>query len=268
MSEEMEGTPQQGNIYKALCDVMADITAVTKDKKNVQQGYSYRGIDDVYNMIQPIFGKHRVFMFPKVLSTETEEKSSKSGGILYFSTVTMEYKFFTDDGSYLTTIAIGRGMDSGDKSLDKAKSSAMKYLLLQMFTIPTEEDKDTEVDSHETKQGKPPNTTTPPATQGKAKPPEIKVVDGKYKTSDDYIARINGGTLGEKDAPIDTLEALKGWQKKHQPGINKMPTDVRMSIMAVFQERLDVLKKAESIPQDDPDFAGLGDGEKEHNPPD
>ena len=117
-----------------------------------------------------------------------------------------------------------------------------------------------------TTQGKPATTATP-VTQAKVDPPpEIKAGDGKYKTTDDYITRINGGTLGEKDEPINTLAALKGWQKKHQPEINKMSTDVRMSIMAVFQERLDVLKKAESIPQDDPSLIPLGDGEDEHRP--
>jgi hypothetical protein len=40
-------------------------------------------------------------------------------------------------------------MDSGDKSSNKAMSAAMKYALLEVFCVPTEEDNDTENHSPE-----------------------------------------------------------------------------------------------------------------------
>jgi hypothetical protein len=42
-------------------------------------------------------------------------------------------------------------MDSGDKASNKAASAALKYALLQLFMIPTEEEKDTEFQSPEVK---------------------------------------------------------------------------------------------------------------------
>ena len=42
-----------GEIYNAICGVMADIAAVGKNKKNKQQGFMYRGIDDVMNALAP-----------------------------------------------------------------------------------------------------------------------------------------------------------------------------------------------------------------------
>ena len=48
----------------------------------------------------------------------------------------------TTDGSYVDTVNVGEAMDSGDKGMNKAMSIALKYSLLQMFLIPTEEPKD------------------------------------------------------------------------------------------------------------------------------
>ena len=46
---------------------MQDIEAIGKNKKNAQQGYSFRGIDDMYNALQPLFKKHAVFITSNVL---------------------------------------------------------------------------------------------------------------------------------------------------------------------------------------------------------
>ena len=109
----------------------------------------------------------------------------------------------------------------------------------------------------------------PPATNGKADPSDEeqddKPKDGKYKTTDDYITRINGGKLDDADKTIDTTSALVSWKRKHQPEINKMSKDKRDSIMAVYRERYMTLQAAEKV--QDPNLAGLGNGEKEYKDP-
>jgi hypothetical protein len=52
-------------------------------------------------------------------------------------------------------VVIGEGMDSGDKASNKAMAVAHKYAIIQVFAIPTEDDKDPENDSHEVVPGKP-----------------------------------------------------------------------------------------------------------------
>ena len=37
------------NIYEAIADIMKEGCAVQKNKRNTQQGFQYRGIDDVMN---------------------------------------------------------------------------------------------------------------------------------------------------------------------------------------------------------------------------
>lgn len=127
---------------------MADIDAIGKNRNNASQGYKFRGVDDVYNELHSVLSKHKVFTVPKVLEDKTEERQTKSGGLLLYRVLKIEYTFFAEDGSSVTSVVIGEGMDSGDKASNKAMSVAHKYCLLQVFAIPTEEDKDPEVDSH------------------------------------------------------------------------------------------------------------------------
>jgi hypothetical protein len=137
------------NIYQAVNAIMQEIEAIGKNKKNAQQGYSFRGIDDMYNALQPLFKKHAVFITSNVMESKREERLTKSGGALIYTIAKCQFKFFTTDGSFIESILEGEAMDSGDKSTNKAMSTALKYALMQMFLIPTEEKLDTEYDTHE-----------------------------------------------------------------------------------------------------------------------
>jgi len=138
-------------IYKKICDIMADVKFIGKDGHNQKQNYKFRKIDDVYNEIHGLLAKHRVFTVPEILDAQHEERTSKSGGVLIYRIYTIRYKFFAEDGSFVETIVIGEGMDSGDKAGNKAMSVAHKYAIVQMFAIPTDEPKDPENDNPEVK---------------------------------------------------------------------------------------------------------------------
>ena len=138
-----------GDIHKRIVAIMREIPAITKDRKNTQQGYSFRGIDDVYNLVHPIMAKHGVFMTCEVLEDKQSERPSKGGGILITRSARLRYRFVAEDGSSITTEVIGEGMDSGDKAANKALSVGQKYAVLQTFMIPTDEPKDPEVDNPE-----------------------------------------------------------------------------------------------------------------------
>ena len=137
-----------GDIYEQINNVMVSIGAITKDK--TAQGYKFRGIDDVYKAVNPAFIAHGVFCMPKVLTTLRETHTAKSGNALYFTFLTVEYTFYCLDGSSVSAVVTGEGMDSSDKSANKAMSAAFKMAFFQVFCIPTEEGSvDSEVDSHE-----------------------------------------------------------------------------------------------------------------------
>ena len=125
-------------IYGAICDIMSEIGAIGKNKRS-QQNYNYRGVDDVMNALQPAMIQHRVFVSPEVLDEKREDRISNKGGTLIYTILKVKYTFYADDGSSVTAIVNGEGMDSGDKSANKAMSVAFKYACFQVFCIPTEE---------------------------------------------------------------------------------------------------------------------------------
>lgn len=130
------------NIYEAIADIMKDGYAISKDKKNPQQGFMYRGIDDVMNEFQPRMAARGIFVVPEVLEASREERQSSRGGNLIFSILKVRYTFYASDGSSVSAVVIGEGMDSGDKASNKALAVAMKYAMFQVFCIPTEEMQD------------------------------------------------------------------------------------------------------------------------------
>jgi hypothetical protein len=127
-----------GKIYGSICDIMGDIGAISKDKTNSQQGYKFRGVDDVYGALQPVLVKHRVFPVPMILEERREDKLSSKGNALIYTILRMKYRLYADDGSFVECEVIGEGMDSGDKSANKAMSVAYKYAMFQLLCIPTE----------------------------------------------------------------------------------------------------------------------------------
>lgn len=166
----------QNNIYMAINAIMQEIEAIGKNKKNQQQGYSFRGIDDMYNALQPLFKKNAVFITSNVLESKREERQTAKGGVLIYTIAKCQFKFFTTDGSYIESVLEGEAMDSGDKSTNKAMSTALKYALMQMFLIPTEEKLDTEYETHEVK------------PKAEPKPSEVDLLARKsYTTVDDLL---------------------------------------------------------------------------------
>lgn len=129
-------------IHTRLAKINSEIKAITKSRRNQQQGFNFRGIDDVMNELHDLFAKNEVIILPEVKDFTTENRPTKSGGLQTFTRLRVQYTFIAPDGSSVSSVGIGEAMDSGDKGTNKAMSIALKYILLQMFLIPTEEQKD------------------------------------------------------------------------------------------------------------------------------
>ena len=135
------------NIFESISAVMGEIGAIGKNSRNEQQKFMYRGVDAVMNALNPAFIKHKLFVVPEVLEQTREERTSikkdqygnDKTSILIYSICKMKYTFYAEDGSSVSAVVVGEGMDSGDKATNKAMSVAFKYACFQVFCIPTEE---------------------------------------------------------------------------------------------------------------------------------
>ena len=126
-------------IYEAIPAIMDEIGHIGKEKRNQQQGFMFRGIDQVMNTMKPLLAKHGVFVVPEVTDRQREERTTKSGSNLIYSILTVRYHFCASDGSEVVATTVGEGMDSADKASNKAMAIAFKYACFQVFCIPTEE---------------------------------------------------------------------------------------------------------------------------------
>lgn len=133
-----------GDIYAKLGEVIKEVTAIDKTRKNEQQGFMFRGIEDVMNSLHESFAKHGIVILPRELdhiqaNFETINRDGRK--TLQFRTrVHMAFKFVsTTDGSEVECDGWGEAADNGDKGYNKTKSIALKYVLMQMFLIPTKD---------------------------------------------------------------------------------------------------------------------------------
>lgn len=129
-------------VYKAITDVAETMSkiGISKSGKNKQQGFAFRGIDAVYNALSPALVEHGLVILPKMSERVMTERTTKSGGSLFYVVVKADFDFVSvKDGSKHTITMYGEAMDSGDKATNKAMSIAYKYAAFQAFCIPTEE---------------------------------------------------------------------------------------------------------------------------------
>ena len=185
-------------IYKRMISILKDVEYIKKDKVNTGQNYKFRGIDDMYNALHELFAKHEVFICSDVLELTREERQTQKGGNLIYTLLKIKFTFQTMDGSSVESIMIGEAMDSGDKSANKAMSTALKYALMQAFLIPTEELKDSDNNTYEVKK-KEPELKLPEINDNFWKVWNKEILDGnfveikgkKYKANDKQIAQMN-----------------------------------------------------------------------------
>lgn len=139
------------NVYQCIAAVQASIAVngIQKLKKNKEQSYNFRGIDDVYNALAGFLSENGLVVIPRVIEREQVERKTQKGYPLFYTTLKVEYDFISShDGSKHTACAYGEAMDTADKSTNKAMSAAYKYAMFQTFCIPTEA-QDADATTHE-----------------------------------------------------------------------------------------------------------------------
>jgi hypothetical protein len=207
-------------VFKAINAVQAALCkeGIAKDRRNAQQGYNFRGIDDIYNTLSGLLADNGLCILPEVLERTQVERITNKGGALFYTTVKVKYTIVSAvDGSQFITATYGEAMDSADKSTNKAMSAAYKYMCLQVFCIPTEGDNDAD--------GTTPDLIKPqtPAPKPQPQKPELSI-DERCNAFINFITTATMAQLNDerykakfnnlcKEAGADKAEQLnKAWQ--------------------------------------------------------
>jgi hypothetical protein len=222
------------HVYQAIAEVMSRLSkdGIGKNRRNEQQGYSFRGIDDVYNALAPILADVGLCILPAIKSREVVERMSGNGRTLFYVTVNVDFTFVsTKDGSCHVVSMPGEAMDSGDKATNKAMSAAYKYACLQTFCIPTEGDNDADGSTHVVviPTGKPANPLDLVAPK-KVKIPEPPIIE------EEVFEVVKVATTGSfnlfvpmKTEPHASYETLEAWQDKYENFAENIAQDAKFS---------------------------------------
>ena len=64
-------------IYSKMASIMKETKAIGKTEQNRQQGFMFRGIDNVMNELHELFSRNEVFILPEVQDFTTQERPTK-----------------------------------------------------------------------------------------------------------------------------------------------------------------------------------------------
>lgn len=229
-------------IHERMSRVMAAIGAIGKGQENKFDKYRFRGIDDIYNHIQPALVAHGVTVCPEVLDFSIDEFRTSQDKTQQRAIVKVAHHFYAPDGSSVTVTTMGEGADRGDKAVNKAHSSAYKTAFLQCFCIPTEEIKDSEHESPDLSGGKANPRKTRKASPAKKEDPKSNLsVEQRNALSDMVALRVlelgldlehylagagreivhAAGYQSSAEIPVSDFERVKGmvgeWKPRDAP---------------------------------------------------
>ena len=227
------------HVYTAIAAVMQEIseTGIQKDRKNDQQGYSFRGIDDVYNAMAPILAKNGLCILPIVKNREVVERTTARGSVLFYVTVHVDFNLVSaKDGSWHTISVVGEAMDSGDKATNKAMSAAYKYACMQAFCIPTEGDNDADKTTHQ--DIKPKAERKPRVVQQETPFGPVDTPDANAVIGADELATI---TKLATEAGVDLQKIADAYAV---PKIEALPKINTAAVIAKLQEKIATAKAA------------------------
>lgn len=212
-------------IHEAMSKILSDLEGIAKSRRNQQQGYSFRGIDDFFNAAHPLLAQYGVFVTPDYEILREDERPTSRGGTLFVVKLKGTFTFYATDGSTVTASTIGEGMDSGDKASNKAMSAAYKYALMQAFCVPTGDAVDSENDSPEP-------TYRPPAKKpdtsanrfyNKPKKPDLRAMKMAL------LSKVMQSLQTDKEGAVTAIQATQdrlGVDTNTQDGLEAIENDL------------------------------------------
>lgn len=149
------------SIHVLLGRILQEMPAVGKNQRNEQQGFNFRGVDDVMDVLNPLLGKYCVVPVPHVIDRIAEARSTRNGGTLWTVHLHVAFRLYGPAGDFVEGSAWGEGTDSGDKATSKAHTMAFKYFLFELFAISNREHQLADNDAHTAPESQADPTITP-----------------------------------------------------------------------------------------------------------
>ncbi len=149
LGTQATGPLRPRSIYERMIAIIEELPAIGKTQQNKEQGFMFRGHDQVMNALNPLLAKYGVFIVPNVIERVVSTRETKRGTAMYEVNLHVEFTFYGAAGDSFTASGWGEGTDMGDKATNKAMTGAFKYVVAQAFALATAETSDADATSPE-----------------------------------------------------------------------------------------------------------------------
>jgi hypothetical protein len=235
---------ENGKIFELIPEAMRRVGAIGKDSVNQQQKFRYRGIDAVYNALNPVMSDLGLFIVPEILDHRREERQNANGTILKYSILTIKYTMYAPDGSNVACVVVGEGMDSGDKASNKAMSIGLKYACFQLFMIPTEETAvDPDAETHEITSG-----ARTPAAPKQAKQENIPVNRTETPVAPPAAATVTKVSTMPQTGAETPANPVLDYLAREREELRKARGISPAENIAIWKKQTEVLRAAGHVP--------------------
>lgn len=139
---ESNATSGPGLIFHAISKIKSEVEPVAKKRVGNagNDDWAFRGIEDIYDSVQPVFARYGVFSVPEVVDRQLIERvSGGRGGAAYQAThvvLRVKHTYYAEDGSSVSTIVDTEGLDTGDLATRKALTAAHHHSICQLLMLP------------------------------------------------------------------------------------------------------------------------------------
>lgn len=224
------------NLSTKLAIISNEIGALAKDGKNKEQGYLFIGYAQVAAKVRELQAKYGVAIIPTIESYESNEVRSKYGSIGYHYLIKLQFTVMNTDDPEDKIISdwIGESTDYGDKGINKAITSGVKYFIMRLYNISDKGEEEAD-------------DTTPEPSYSKGQAPFDKANTTKQKTFQKPAPKIDFKRVNEikqKVKEISSIEDLENYWREL-----KLNASYKKIVTPYFHNR-----KKEIVPED-PDYA-------------
>ena len=160
-------TPNAKSLTARIAVISKELGAIAKSGHNSEQNYDFIEYAEVSGKMRELFDKHGVAIFPHVENIiRCDEVQSKYGKIGYHYIIAMRFLIVNadDQTDQIERYWTGEATDYGDKGINKAETSGVKYFYMRLFNISEKGDADNDPDRHDSSSKAPKQTKKDTAT--------------------------------------------------------------------------------------------------------
>lgn len=134
----MVGKPGHPSVHLLFLEVMRQVDKITKNERNTQQGYSFRGVDATVNVVGPALREMGLICVPSDMEIIADrEVATNKGGTMRNITIRVHWQITGPRGDTMIAVTMGEANDVGDKATPKAMSVAFRELWLKGLCVPS-----------------------------------------------------------------------------------------------------------------------------------